>query len=228
MNGRLAVVAVILLAAGTAAGAADSARVAGSRIPGGIRRYAEQWIIRHDTDRDGQLAAAEWRPLGEYLQEADADQDEVLTGEELAWYLAEYGRHRRIRLMPAADRGAGPLPSLLRPGEGDAGRPPAREDAGGEDPPEEAVAEKQAAREDEGESKSAELPARKYHVAPSRLPAGLPDWFQKCDRDGDGQLTLAEYAQHGSASAEQEFARYDRNRDGLVTPQEVLGPASKR
>jgi hypothetical protein len=54
----------------------------------------------------------------------------------------------------------------------------------------------------------------------------LPDWFRKGDRDGDGQLTLAEYAGVGSASADKEFARYDRNRDGLITPRELLGPAA--
>ncbi len=67
---------------------------------------------------------------------------------------------------------------------------------------------------------------RKYYVAPSRFPAGLPDWFKKCDGDGDGQLTLAEYAELGSASADKDFARYDRNQDGLVTPHEVLGRAA--
>jgi hypothetical protein len=39
-------------------------------------------------------------------------------------------------------------------------------------------------------------------------------------------LTLAEYAELGSASADKEFARYDRNQDGLLTPREVLGPAA--
>jgi hypothetical protein len=68
---------------------------------------------------------------------------------------------------------------------------------------------------------------RKYVVSPSRLPPGLPDWFRQRDRDGDGQLTLAEYAEVGSAAADREFARYDRNQDGLITPREVLGSAAE-
>jgi hypothetical protein len=56
-----------------------------------------------------------------------------------------------------------------------------------------------------------------------RLPRGLPDWFVRKDNDGDGQVTMAEYSRSGwSDSMAEEFAKHDRNGDGIVTPEECL------
>jgi hypothetical protein len=55
-----------------------------------------------------------------------------------------------------------------------------------------------------------------------RLPAGLPDWFLRKDADGDGQVTMAEYARDWSAETAEEFAKYDLNGDGVITPAECL------
>ena len=61
-----------------------------------------------------------------------------------------------------------------------------------------------------------------FFVPRDRLPKGLPSWFLIRDADGDGQVTLAEYAPDVSASSIREFARYDGNGDGVLTPQEYL------
>jgi Ca2+-binding EF-hand superfamily protein len=50
-------------------------------------------------------------------------------------------------------------------------------------------------------------------------PTGLPDWFAKLDTDGDGQIALHEWPADRSM---EEFAKYDLNGDGFITPQEVL------
>jgi hypothetical protein len=68
-------------------------------------------------------------------------------------------------------------------------------------------------------------PARrdaKFHLSAKRLPPGLPDWFLRRDLDGDGQLILSEFAPQATAAERREFARYDLNSDGVVTPQEYL------
>ncbi len=56
-----------------------------------------------------------------------------------------------------------------------------------------------------------------------RLPSGLPDWFVRKDADEDGQVSMAEYARGGWSNAlAEEFAKYDLNGDGIVTPEECL------
>ncbi len=220
----LAVTLAFLLAAGNA-GAAEPERKASDEVSGGIWRYAERWVAGHDANRDGTLDAKEWTPQGEQPGAADANHDALTSAEELAQYLAKFGAHRKIRLMPA-NAGAAPLPSLLRPDETGTKPPPTAGDQDSTDPADEVPADERTAvpgGQADAQDRSGE---RKYYVAPSRFPAGLPDWFKKCDRDGDGQLTLAEYAELGSTSADKDFARYDRNQDGLVTPHEVLGRAA--
>jgi len=179
--------------------------------------------MQHDANGDGRLAATEWPAPDAWPAEQDADRDGLLAVEELAQYIAQYGTHRRIRLMPATFGGALPLPSLLRPGESE--NPQLGEASGPEmvEAADEATDAEPSAAPADREAEQDHLRDRKYFVLPSRLPAGLPDWFRKGDRDGDGQVTLAEYAAVGSPSADKEFARLDRNRDGLITPREVLG-----
>ena len=55
-----------------------------------------------------------------------------------------------------------------------------------------------------------------------RLPKGLPEWFDRDDKDGDGQVTMAEFAAAGSQAKADEFAGYDLNHDGVITPSEYL------
>jgi hypothetical protein len=55
-----------------------------------------------------------------------------------------------------------------------------------------------------------------------RLPKGLPDWFRTKDANGDGQISMAEFAAEWTPAAEAEFLRYDLNGDGFITPDECL------
>jgi Ca2+-binding EF-hand superfamily protein len=54
------------------------------------------------------------------------------------------------------------------------------------------------------------------------VPQGLSDEFLRRDRDGDGQLTVAEYAPESKKENLDAFRRFDANRDGLVTAAEYL------
>ncbi len=204
--------------------AAEPESQATAVVPAKVWRYAERWVARGDTDGDGKLTAKEWPQPAGSPGAVDANQDGRVTVEELAQHIADFGRHRKIRLMPASVGGLLPLPSLLPPGmagakgaaePGEADRPPSPDG----EPADTIDAAKSDSQEPSGD--------RKYVVSPSRLPPGLPDWFRKRDADGDGQLTLGEYAEPGSGSADKEFASYDRNHDGLVTPREVLGGSGK-
>jgi len=55
-----------------------------------------------------------------------------------------------------------------------------------------------------------------------RLPDGLPGWFAEKDKDGDQQVSMAEYSGTWSTELIAEFESFDLNGDGLITPQECL------
>ena len=54
-----------------------------------------------------------------------------------------------------------------------------------------------------------------------RLPAGLPSWFKSRDKNGDGQVAMSEYSRTWSKQQVAEFRSYDANDDGIITPKEV-------
>lgn len=66
----------------------------------------------------------------------------------------------------------------------------------------------------------------RFLTALDRLPKGLPSWFLTKDRDGDGQVTMAEFSGEWDSSRLAEFERYDLNDDGIITPAECLKASS--
>jgi Ca2+-binding EF-hand superfamily protein len=54
------------------------------------------------------------------------------------------------------------------------------------------------------------------------MPKGLPDWFARNDEDADGQITMAEYATLWNDAKATEFAKFDLDGDGVITPRECL------
>ncbi|MHB8901641.1 MAG: EF-hand domain-containing protein [Thermoguttaceae bacterium] len=71
----------------------------------------------------------------------------------------------------------------------------------------------------DGQPPAGQVGSKRFVTPAARLSA-LPDWFRAGDADGDGQLTLAEYAPDSQKARLTEFARYDRNNDGVLTAQE--------
>lgn len=55
-----------------------------------------------------------------------------------------------------------------------------------------------------------------------RLPPDLPSWFKDRDKDKDGQVLMAEFADKWTPDKLREFQKYDRNGDGVITPEECL------
>jgi hypothetical protein len=66
-------------------------------------------------------------------------------------------------------------------------------------------------------------PAKRFHVPERFLPQGLPEWFAGRDANGDGQLSLAEFAPSAEAQQVAQFERLDVNQDGLLTAREATG-----
>jgi len=187
-------------------------------IPAKIFRYSERLLRQSDSDGDGRLNRREWGRIWGFLM-ADANADGVVDLGELVRRVASYGRNRKIRLMDPLAEVAGAVPPLLSPGAGSDsdqaadGKPPPTDglDQPGEEP--------SAAEASEGEGPRRDA---KFFVSRARLPEGLPGWFLSRDADGDGQLTMAEYAPKATRSELVEFARYDADGDGVITAKECV------
>ena len=186
-------------------------------IPLNVMRYARHLIEKYDINGDGVLQPEEWKEMRGDPAAADANGDDQIDVHELARYIADYGAVRRIRLMPSSSESLDRLPPLLYDAgvAGDAVAVDSQISSKPEDIP--ANTEMMRPTEPAGE--------KQFTVKPSRLPPGLPPWFRKLDADGDGQITLSEFAPTASAAALREFEAYDHNRDGVITPQEAAaGP----
>jgi LCCL domain/EF hand len=65
-----------------------------------------------------------------------------------------------------------------------------------------------------------ENPTEKAADPPRRFPKNLPAWFREYDTDGDGQVGLYEWK--AKKEDPQEFEKYDLNRDGYITVEELV------
>ena len=62
----------------------------------------------------------------------------------------------------------------------------------------------------------------RFKTAHERLPEGIPQWYRDGDRNKDGQIAMSESSGQWSAKTLAEYYVYDKNRDGLVTVEEVM------
>lgn len=222
-------------------------------IPAKILRYARTLLRQYDADGSGYLESREWPrdPLAADAPRADVDRDEAISADELARYIADYGRYRKIRMprrpFEVVFEDTGPLEVDVEPAadpadnepSGDANTPP-------EEPTtEDGLIDKPADGVETDDSTAAgrllqpptpqpeaidpRLPPShaKYHV-PRRRLTGMPEWFQTRDANGDGQISLAEYSDRPTQASIARFRRYDRNKDGVITVSEYVRASGSR
>ena len=168
-----------------------------------VRRYVKQLVARHDKDKNGYLTADEWNQI----TQDDLNGDAKVTTDDLIQRIVHYNRSRR--LMGTIDtRGLYPR---------------SRESEGMKSTPHgSATADEEVLVDAPSDQKPGAANTKRYYVPPKLLPSGLPSWFATRDRNGDGQLSLAEYAPHNSSGAVATFQQLDVNADGLLTPKECL------
>jgi len=201
--------------------------------PAKVVRYADTVIQRYDQNGDGILQQEEWEKMPGTPRAIDRDGDTQITRDELIWYLRHYGQTRTIhrtvmldlsepyRFDPANMR-------IFRPVWQPPPVPPVvpvetvRESA--EDTTEALMSANEEAVDEDVYQKMLEerqLPsARPYHVLPEHLQ-GVPRWFILLDKNGDGQISLAEFAPTLSLRAVALFQSLDKNNNGFIEPDEV-------
>jgi hypothetical protein len=64
------------------------------------------------------------------------------------------------------------------------------------------------------------MPDKLVIIRADNLPKDLPDWFKELDTDKDGQVGLYEW-KAGTRDLS-EYRNFDRNSDGLITPEEAM------
>ncbi len=216
----------------------------GGPIPTKVNRYARRLLNRYDTNGDRLIDATERRQMQGDPTAIDYSADDAITLDELAAYTANFGRHRRMRLTGSmVEEAVAELPSLYIPtAERDAlaaaqaaAQQAAQQaqavpvalvdnttepDGDVELPENEPVEKAGEAEEPEQSQPTTDQVRSKRFVTPKSRLAGLPGWFLAGDTNGDGQLTVAEYAPNSEKARLADFARYDRNNDGVLTDQE--------
>lgn len=203
-------------------------------VPAKVVRYAESVLQRYDANGDGLLQHEEWARLPGAPQAMDVDGDGVLTLEELVRYAAHFGQGRTIhRPQPRAMVSLTSAPVQERPKLFQPISPSTRSGAATDD---------QAASTDDvrgGDIVEAMLhtesdlspeailaaeqqipAARRYHT-PNEELEGVPAWFRLRDFNGDGQISIIEFAPNLSSAALALFGRFDLNGDGVIVPSEA-------
>jgi len=224
--GTAAVAIALCSAAPSALAAAQSAATASAQqrgsaatldaLPVKARRYAEHLVRRYDRNGDGRLEPDEWRAMQGAPDAIDRNGDHTITLEEMILHLAAYGQRRRISVPNPAMTVSSPRPPEVAQGAADKGVKPKSKEGASPSPPSIPKAAPDPTDPTAG---------KKFYVSPSRLPSGLPEWFRARDANGDGQISLAEYAPKPTPAELAEFARYDRDGDGFITARECAPPA---
>ena len=198
-----------------------------------ISRYADAFVKKHDTNSDGILQQEEWEKLPGTPRAIDIDGDGQITRDELIRYFTDYGQGRTIHGTAVIDRSE---PYRFDPGTmrvfqpfwKRADSPPVVSPTETQESPNEDMEEMMKANEQPVDEdvyqrllEERQIPvSRPYHVVSEQL-RGVPTWFLIRDRNGDGQVSLAEFAPTLALATVKIFERLDKNGNGLIEPDEV-------
>jgi len=201
-------------------------------VPGKVVRYAQVFIKRYDTNGDGVLQREEWEKMPGTPQVIDINGDGEITMDELVSYFAHYAKtrtiHRTFRVDLSEPYKFDPANLMIfKPAVPRADAPPipntdTQEQT--EDTTEELMKVHDQLIDDDVYDKmlsERQIPAqRPFYASPENL-RGVPAWFLLLDKDGDGQISLKEFAPTLSPDAVLRFHQLDKNGNGFIEPDEV-------
>jgi len=182
--------------------------------------YVNNELLRKfDKNGDGNLDSVEWKAntWSKPPEDSDLNKDGKLSREELCIRIS---KSRNIPIKgeiasssPSASSSSGGPPSGASPSTSPASPP----SYGGKSP-----------KASTDKSASTTKKSYRFLTPTERLPKGMPDWFIKNDADGDGQIMMAEYSSSWTEATAAEFASYDLDGDGIITPKEAMGSEPKK
>lgn len=187
-------------------------------VPAKVRRYVDQIFQKYDKDLDEILAPDEWLGMRGYPILIAGSAEEVISKERLTQYVATYGYRRKVRLLFSPLKLESTGPTLLHPSEESTN---GSSSASSNTPNSLATTPPQKETLEGGEEKQ-------FHVPTNCLPAGLPSWFLTRDTNGDGQLSLLEFAADGTQTSMNEFAKLDVDGDGILSPRDLVKIVPKK
>ena len=223
-------------------------------VPIAIRYYCRHLLDKYDTNGDDKLEQKEWEDKIAGAQAVDLDGDWILTDQEILFYLARYARNRtladprplqtqRLNILipvqeqPTLIRTASAAPKLLSKEEADKERaeaPTNLDDLSDEEFVQMLTEDNPALESVDDEeildvllTDMDESNIREYAPASKDL-VGVPVWFLSRDLNGDGQLSLREFAPNLTPAAVAQFGKLDTNADGIVTAEEVRAAAKQQ
>lgn len=186
-----------------------------------VKRYAEGLLKQNDANSNGLLERNEWSEVKSISKDTDANNDGIVTLDELVAKLSNYGK------SSGSTASSGSTPSSSGSGSSST----ASASSGGSSSSGSRGGWGSGRYGSSSSSTSAKSGERKTYRALTpleRLPKGLPDWFARNDADADGQVAMAEFSSTWSDSKAEEFAKYDLNGDGFITSAECLKVDTKK
>lgn len=159
----------------------------------GARDSADGLVRRYDENRNGILERDEWTKISGSPANADTNRDGKISRTELI---------NRLIVMRRA-RGSSDDEDREESDRGSDRRERDRD--------------RSASSSGSGERRS-----YRFVTAEERIPKDARSWITDHDKNGDGQVAMHEYSSNWTDSRVRDFARYDANSDGIITPEEYL------
>lgn len=214
--------------------------------PAKLRFYSDYIIRKYDKNKDGLLQESEWQALPG-AQGIDVNGDFVLSSDELLFYLVRYSQNRTIfrpdvskapsrrhevvtqgtvRLQPLSARTKPVTKSASKRTKTDKELADYNQEQVKKMLSDAEASVKKTESDDDLEAAEKLLESvkpsqvREYAVSATEIK-GMPRWFILRDTNGDGQLSLREFAPGLDVESVAFFGKLDLNADGLVTPEEL-------